>query len=81
MVVAFAIYLAVPSSNHQARFAALVLAETGHYSELPALRESTAYSCPVCTPLIVTWAANNAGSESRRAVAVPLAVSCAQAVA
>ncbi|RSH80868.1 hypothetical protein EHS25_007037 [Saitozyma podzolica] len=66
MVVAFAIYLAVPSTNHQARFAALVLAETGHY---------------ICTPLIVTWAANNAGSESRRAVAVPLAVSCAQAVA
>jgi hypothetical protein len=33
MVVAFAIYLAVPSTNHQARFAALVLAETGHYSE------------------------------------------------
>lgn len=28
----------------------------------------------------MTWAANNAGSESRRAVAVPFAVACAQAV-
>lgn len=35
----------------------------------------------VATPLINTWSANNAGNESRRAVAVPLAVSVAQAVA
>jgi hypothetical protein len=65
MVVAFAIYLGCDSTNHPARIVALILGESGHY---------------ICTPLIVTWAANNAGSESRRAVAVPLAVSLAQAV-
>ncbi|KAI9637765.1 major facilitator superfamily domain-containing protein [Dioszegia hungarica] len=66
MILAFGIYLGVDTSNHAARFAALILAEVGHY---------------VCTPLIVTWQANNAGNESRRAVAVPFAVACAQAVA
>ncbi|OCF56174.1 hypothetical protein L486_06115 [Kwoniella mangroviensis CBS 10435] len=65
-IAAFAIWLGVPSSAHKARFAALVLAEVGHY---------------VCTPLIVTWQANNSGNKSRRAVAVPGAVSLAQAVA
>ncbi|KIR55946.1 high-affinity nicotinic acid transporter [Cryptococcus gattii Ru294] len=65
-IVAFGIYLGAPYTNRSARIAALVLGETGHY---------------IATPLIVTWTANNAGSESRRAVAVPLAVSCAQAVA
>jgi MFS family permease len=66
LIVGFAIYLGCDSHNVPARFIALILAESGHY---------------ICTPLIVTWAANNAGNESRRAVAVPLAVSCAQAVA
>nr|XP_018264258.1 uncharacterized protein I303_02423 [Kwoniella dejecticola CBS 10117]OBR86416.1 hypothetical protein I303_02423 [Kwoniella dejecticola CBS 10117] len=65
-VVTFDIYLGAPSTAHKARFAALVLAGVGHY---------------VCTPLIVTWQAHNAGNESRRAVAVPGAVSLAQAVA
>ena len=66
LIVGFAIYLGCDPHNVPARFIALILAEAGHY---------------ICTPLIVTWAANNAGNESRRAVAVPLAVSCAQAVA
>ncbi|KAL7418357.1 hypothetical protein Q5752_006815 [Cryptotrichosporon argae] len=66
MIVAFGIYLGVPNTNHAARSAALILAETGHY---------------ICTPLIVTWAANNAGNESLRAVVVPFVVPCAQAVA
>ena len=66
LIVGFAIYLGCDPHNVPARFIALILAESGHY---------------ICTPLIVTWAANNAGNESRRAVAVPLAVSCAQAVA
>ncbi|WWC85699.1 uncharacterized protein L201_000565 [Kwoniella dendrophila CBS 6074] len=65
-IIAFAMYLDLPASNHKGRFAGLILAEVGHY---------------VCTPLIVTWQANNAGNESRRAVAVPGAVSLAQAVA
>lgn len=33
MVAGFGIYLGVPASNHAARFAALIMAETGHYSE------------------------------------------------
>ena len=32
MVAGFGIYLGVPASNHPARFAALIMAETGHYS-------------------------------------------------
>lgn len=32
MCAGFAIYLAVPSTNHAARFAALIFAEAGHYS-------------------------------------------------
>lgn len=76
MVLAFGIYLGVPDTNHAARFAALILAEVGHYGKC-----ATSLADSVCTPLIVTWAANNAGNESRRAVAVPFAVSCAQAVA
>ncbi|KEQ72722.1 MFS general substrate transporter [Aureobasidium namibiae CBS 147.97] len=66
LIVGFAIFLGAHESNKPAHFVALILAEVGHY---------------ICTPLIVTWSANNAGSESRRAVAVPLAVACAQAVA
>ncbi|TIA58898.1 hypothetical protein D6C77_05190 [Aureobasidium pullulans] len=66
LIVGFGLFLGTPTSNKPAHFAALILAETGHY---------------ICTPLIVTWSANNAGSESRRAVAVPLAVALAQAVA
>ncbi|KAI7326629.1 MFS general substrate transporter [Hortaea werneckii] len=66
LIVGFAIFLGASTENKPAHFVALILAETGHY---------------ICTPLIVTWSANNAGSESRRAVAVPLAVSLAQAVA
>ncbi|THX73114.1 hypothetical protein D6D04_08706 [Aureobasidium pullulans] len=65
LIVGFGLFLGTPTSNKPAHFAALILAETGHY---------------ICTPLIVTWSANNAGSESRRAVAVPLAVALAQAV-
>jgi hypothetical protein len=34
MILAFAIYLGLPTTNHPARFAALILAESGHYSEL-----------------------------------------------
>ncbi|WVR09349.1 hypothetical protein IAU60_006415 [Kwoniella sp. DSM 27419] len=64
-VLGFAMYLGLPATNHKGRFAALIFGEVGHY---------------ICTPLIVTWQANNSGSESRRAVAVPLAVACAQAV-
>ncbi len=30
-IVAFVIWLTVPSTNHQARFGALVIAEAGHY--------------------------------------------------
>jgi len=66
MVVGFSIWLGCDTHNRAAHITALILAEAGHY---------------ICTPLIVTWSANNAGSESRRAVAVPLAVSTAQAVA
>ncbi|THY47677.1 hypothetical protein D6C98_07019 [Aureobasidium pullulans] len=66
LIVGFGLFLGTPTSNKPAHFAALILAETGHY---------------ICTPLIVTWSPNNAGSESRRAVAVPLAVALAQAVA
>lgn len=32
-ILGFAIYLGVPATNHAARFAALILAEAGHYSE------------------------------------------------
>jgi len=32
-ILGFAIYLGVPSAKHAARFAALILAEAGHYSE------------------------------------------------
>lgn len=31
--IGFLIYLVVPSTNHPARFAALILAEVGHYSK------------------------------------------------
>jgi hypothetical protein len=34
----------------------------------------------VSVPLIITWCANNAGNESRRAVAVPFGISVAQGV-
>lgn len=33
MILAFGIYLGVDPSQHAARFAALILAEVGHYSE------------------------------------------------
>ena len=33
MIVAFGIYLGVPSTNHAARFAALIMAEVGHYGK------------------------------------------------
>jgi len=33
MIAGFGIYLGVPATSHAARFAALILAETGHYSE------------------------------------------------
>lgn len=33
MILAFGIYLGVDTSNHAARFAALILAEVGHYGE------------------------------------------------
>jgi len=33
MIAGFGIYLAVPASNHAARFVALIFAEAGHYSE------------------------------------------------
>lgn len=32
-IAGFAIYVAVPATNHAARFAALILAEVGHYSK------------------------------------------------
>jgi len=32
-ILGLAIYLGVPSANHAARVAALILAEAGHYSE------------------------------------------------
>ena len=66
LIIGFAMFLGAPRDNKAAHFAALIFAEAGHY---------------ICTPLIVTWTANNAGSESRRAIAVPLAVALAQAVA
>jgi hypothetical protein len=37
MIAGFGIYLGVPATSHAARFAALILAETGHYSEWTCL--------------------------------------------
>lgn len=49
MVLAFGIYLGVPATNHPARFAALILAEIGHYGEL-------SHGAIVERPLIVQYA-------------------------
>ena len=80
MIAGFGIYLAVPASNHAARFVALIFAEAGHYSESLAEWQGCTYQT-VSTPLILVWLASNCGNESRRAIAVPLANSVSQAVA
>lgn len=64
-LVGFAIWTA-GVTNHAARFVALILATVGHY---------------IAVPLVLIWQAQNSGNESRRAVAVPLTASVAQAVA
>ena len=35
LIVGFAVFLGAPTSNKPAHFAALILAETGHYSKFP----------------------------------------------
>ncbi len=64
-LVGFAIWTA-GTTNHAARFVALILSTVGHY---------------IAVPLVLIWQAQNSGNESRRAVAVPLTASVAQAVA
>ncbi|WWC59847.1 uncharacterized protein I303_102409 [Kwoniella dejecticola CBS 10117] len=59
--------------------AAVVMIIFSYFSD--RMKNRTGVGHYVCTPLIVTWQAHNAGNESRRAVAVPGAVSLAQAVA
>jgi hypothetical protein len=81
MIAGFGIYLGVPASNHAARFAALIFAEAGHYSEHGTGPGRPITNLIVSTPLILVWLASNCGNESRRAVAIPLANSVAQAVA
>jgi hypothetical protein len=43
LIVGFAIFLGAPTSNKPAHFAALILAETGHYSMYSACRRSNAF--------------------------------------
>ena len=81
MIAGFGIYLGVPATSTGARFAALIFAEAGHYSEPPVVEHEGMPLTPVSTPLILVWLASNCGNESRRAVALPLANSLAQAVA
>ena len=64
-LIGFAIWTA-GVTNRGARFFALIMSTVGHY---------------VAVPLVLIWQAQNAGNESRRAVAVPMAASIAQCVA
>jgi hypothetical protein len=43
LIVGFAIFLGAPTSNKPAHFAALILAETGHYSMYPTFRVPNAF--------------------------------------
>ena len=81
MLTGFGIYLGADASNHAARFAALIFAEIGHHSTSSHdYRELLLIRPAVATPLILTWSASNCGSESRRAVNIPLIYTLAATV-
>lgn len=65
MTLGFAMLRGV-HSNRNAKFAALVFADIGQF---------------IIIPMNLTWLAENAANESRRALAVPMAIAVAQSIA
>lgn len=71
LIVGFVIYLACPATNKAAKIVSLILAEMGYYGE-PGISNLAHRTVVTCVMLV--WQANNCGSESRRAIAVPWTV-------
>ncbi|RSH93181.1 hypothetical protein EHS25_007534 [Saitozyma podzolica] len=66
MTLGFAMLLGLSPSQKAGRYASLVFCEVGQF---------------ICIPLNLTWAAENAGNESRKAVSLPLVITLGQALA
>lgn len=78
-ILGFAILLGTDISSHGARYAGLVFAQIGTASRSRNIFVADMFLVPI--PLHLTWVAENAGNETKRACHIGIMVAVAQALA